>query len=416
MRLSRPRPIRHWRAMSKPQRIELYVRWSLYLVAVAQPLLALGSVAAAAGVDELASGFRLVVLGMVPAGALNIVLFRTGLAAYLGRRPRPYGWAALSAAVSAGLALPAMLVGGPLTPDAPTAPAAGVMATMAATCWITAATVALPTRWALLGGLALVAALTVPSAVAGAHLAALLGIAVGTAIGATMAAAAARCSAWMAKVVWELDGAREAQARLAVAEERLRFSRDLHDVLGRNLATIALKSELAVQLARRQRPEAVDQMTEVQRIAQDSQREVREVVRGYRTVELHTELIGAASVLRAADVDCRTELAGADALPTEAQSVLGWVVRETATNVLRHSEAANCTFRLRVSGGLAVLEVENDGVPAVPPARTEGSGSGLRGLRERLAAHGGTLTVAGPGPGRFLVTAELPMAARESVA
>ncbi|KIQ64082.1 hypothetical protein TR51_29500 [Kitasatospora griseola] len=408
--------MRRWQALSKPQRIELYVRWSLYIVAVAQPLAAFGSVAGAAGREELPTGFRLLLLGVLASGALNIVMFRTGLAAYLGRRSHPYGWTALSAALSVGLALTAMLTGGPLTPDSPTAPAAGVMATMAATCWITAASIALPTRRALLGGLVLVAALTVPPAMAGAHPGAVIGIALGTAIGSTMAAAAARCSAWMAKVVWELDGAREAQARLAVAEERLRFSRDLHDVLGRNLATIALKSELAVQLARRGRPEAVDQMTEVQRIAQDSQREVREVVRGYRTVELHTELIGAASVLRAANVDCRTELAGTDALPAEAQSVLGWVVREAATNVLRHSEAANCSFRLRVSGGTAVLEVENDGVPAVPPSRTEGAGSGLRGLRERLAAHGGTLTAAGPGPGRFRVTAELPMAARESVA
>ncbi|MFJ1795015.1 sensor histidine kinase [Kitasatospora griseola] len=415
--MSRPRPIRHWQAVSKPQRIELYVRWSLYVVAVAQPLLALGSVAAAARNEEPPAGFRLVVLGMLAAGALNIALFRTGLAAYLGRRPPPYGWAAVSAAVSAGLALAALLMGSPTAPDAPAASAApGVMATMAATCWITAAAVALPTRPALLGAVGLVALLTVPPALAGVRPSTVFGIAFGSLLGATMAAAAARCSAWMAKVVWELDGAREAQARLAVAEERLRFSRDLHDVLGRNLATIALKSELAVQLARRQRPEAVDQMTEVQRIAQDSQREVREVVRGYRTVELHTELIGAASVLRAANVDCRTELAGTDALPAEAQSVLGWVVREAATNVLRHSEAANCSFRLRVSGGTAVLEVENDGVPAVPPSRAESAGSGLRGLRERLAAHGGTLTAAGPGPGRFRVTAELPMAARESVA
>ncbi|MFD8479261.1 sensor histidine kinase [Kitasatospora sp. NPDC059673] len=414
--MSRPRPIRRWQSLSKPQRIELYVRWSLYLVAVAQPLLAIGSVAAAGRPDELPAGFRWLVLGVLVAGALNIVMFRTGLAAYLGRRPHPYGWAALSAAVSAGLALTVLLTGPPLSPDAPDAAAAGVTATMGATCWITAASIALPTRRALLGGLALLAVLTVPSALSGAHPGSVIAIVLGTLIGATGAAAAARCSAWMAKVVWELDGAREAQARLAVAEERLRFSRDLHDVLGRNLATIALKSELAVQLARRGRPEAVDQMTEVQRIAQDSQREVREVVRGYRTVELHTELIGAASVLRAANVDCRTELAGTDALPTEAQSVLGWVVREAATNVLRHSEAARCTFRLRVSGGLAVLEVENDGVPAVPPARTEGAGSGLRGLHERLAAQGGTLTAARPGPGRFRVTAELPMKARESVA
>ncbi|MFJ5922651.1 sensor histidine kinase [Kitasatospora sp. NPDC092948] len=415
--MSRPRPIRRWQALSKPQRIELYVRWSLYIVAVAQPVLALASVAAAARNDEPPAGFRLLVLGLLAAGALNIVLFRTGLAAYLGRRPHPYGWAALAAAVSAGLALAVLLLGPPDVPgEPPTSAAPGVLATMAATCWITAAAVALPTRRALLGGVALVALLTVPPALAGTRPGTVVGILFGSLLGATMAALAARCSAWMAKVVWELDGARETQARLAVAEERLRFSRDLHDILGRNLATIALKSELAVQLARRQRPEAVDQMTEVQRIAQDSQREVREVVRGYRTVELHTELIGAASVLRAANVDCRTELAGADVLPAEAQSVLGWVVREAATNVLRHSEAAKCSFRLRVADGAAVLEVENDGVPAVPPARTEGTGSGLRGLRERLAAHGGTLTAAGPGPGRFLVTAELPMTARESAA
>ncbi|MFJ5883161.1 sensor histidine kinase [Kitasatospora cineracea] len=412
--MSRPRPIRRWRAMSKPQRIELYVRWSLYMVAVAQPLLAAGSVAGTARGHELSAGFRLVLLGMLVAGALNIVVFRTGLAAYLGRRPHPYGWAVLSGTVSGGLSLAALLTGPSLTPDAPAASAApALMATMAATCWITAASVALPTRRAVLGGLVLTAVLAVSTALTGAQAGMLLGATTGSLLGSLLAAAAARCSAWMARVVWDLDAAREAQARLAVAEERLRFSRDLHDVLGRNLATIALKSELAVQLARRQRPEAVDQMTEVQRIAQDSQREVREVVRGYRTVELHTELTGAASVLRAANVDCRTELSGADGLPAEAQTVLGWVVREAATNVLRHSEAANCLFRLRVAGGTALLEVENDGVPAVPAPRAEGAGSGLRGLGERLAAHGGTLDTAGSSPGRFRLTAELPITSLE---
>ena len=97
-------------------------------------------------------------------------------------------------------------------------------------------------------------------------------------------------SVWLLNAVYELDEARETRARLAVAEERLRFGRDLHDVMGRNLAVIALKSELAVQLARRGRPEAVDQMIEVQRIAQESQREVRDVVRGYREADLGVEL------------------------------------------------------------------------------------------------------------------------------
>ena len=87
-------------------------------------------------------------------------------------------------------------------------------------------------------------------------------------------------------MLWEAERAREVETRLAVAEERLRFGRDLHDVLGRNLSVISLKSELAVQLARRGRPEAVEQMIEVQRIAQESQREVRAVVRGYREADL----------------------------------------------------------------------------------------------------------------------------------
>lgn len=97
-------------------------------------------------------------------------------------------------------------------------------------------------------------------------------------------------SVWLLNAVYELDEARETRARLAVAEERLRFGRDLHDVMGRNLAVVALKSELAVQLARRGRPEALEQMVEVQRIARETQREVREVVRGYREADLRTEL------------------------------------------------------------------------------------------------------------------------------
>lgn len=92
----------------------------------------------------------------------------------------------------------------------------------------------------------------------------------------------ARLSAWTPRVMWNLREARVIQTRLAVAEERLRFGRDMHDVLGRNLAVIALKSELAVQPAQRGRPEAVDRMVEVQRIARESQQEIRELVRGYR--------------------------------------------------------------------------------------------------------------------------------------
>ncbi|MGW7364835.1 sensor histidine kinase [Streptomyces sp. NPDC054841] len=212
-----------------------------------------------------------------------------------------------------------------------------------------------------------------------------------------------RPGAWSLRNMWQQEEAKEIQARLAVAEERLRFGRDMHDVLGHNLAVIALKSELAVQLAQRGRPEAVAQMVEVQRIAQESQREVREVVRGYREADLEVELDGARSVLEAAGIDC-TFAGNAEGLPPKVQSALGWVVREAATNVLRHGDPRTCAVRLSVSEGAAVLVVENDGAVRAPA----GGGSGLTGLRERLAALGGTLEAGPTGNGMFRLTAEVP--------
>ncbi|MFJ5308210.1 sensor histidine kinase [Streptomyces sp. NPDC088350] len=233
-------------------------------------------------------------------------------------------------------------------------------------------------------------------------------------------------SVWLLDAVYELDEARETRARLAVAEERLRFGRDLHDVMGRNLSVIALKSELAVQLARRGRPEAVEQMIEVQRIARESQREVRDVVRGYREADLRLELAGAQSVLAAAGIAC--EVTGdAAGLPVEVQSALGWVVREATTNVLRHGDAGRCAVGVRVAEGHVVLTVENDGAEraagdtggrdSVGGGRGadtgEGSGgkggSGLVGLRERLSAVGGALEAGSVDGDRFRVVATVPL-------
>ncbi|MEV5932521.1 sensor histidine kinase [Streptomyces sp. NPDC052079] len=215
-------------------------------------------------------------------------------------------------------------------------------------------------------------------------------------------------SAWLLNAVYELDDARETRARLAVAEERLRFGRDLHDVMGRNLAVIALKSELAVQLAQRERPEAVTQMVEVQRLAHEAQREVREVVRGYREADLAGELAGAQGVLSAAGIDC-TVTGPATGFPAPVQSALAWVVREAATNVLRHGDPRRCAMELRVREGHVVLTVENDGAPA--PGGSGARGSGLIGLRERLAEIGGTLRAGPAGDGLFLLTVEVPLPA-----
>jgi two-component system sensor histidine kinase DesK len=196
------------------------------------------------------------------------------------------------------------------------------------------------------------------------------------------------------------------QARLAVAEERLRFARDLHDIMGRNLSAIAVKGQLAAELVRRGRAEAAEEVTDISRIAQESLREIRGVVGGYRTASLPDELVGARSVLRAAGVSCTvTGDEEAALLPTVAQAALGWAVREAVTNVLRHSRATTCTIDLRTAGGTAELRVVNDGAAA----SVDGSrGNGLTGLAERLDTAGGRLTACADS-GTFVLTASLPV-------
>ena len=174
-----------------------------------------------------------------------------------------------------------------------------------------------------------------------------------------------RTSLWLIGVVTELDHARGAQAALAVAEERLRFSRDLHDVLGRRLSTIAVKSELAATLADRGQPGAAAQMLEVRGVAHEALREARELVRGYRAVDLAQELEGARSLLRSAGIAVELDVGG---LPPDWHEPAAWVVREAVTNVLRHSSVDTVTIRYAAPE----LTVTNDGAgPATsgsPPA------------------------------------------------
>ncbi|WP_413454317.1 histidine kinase [Georgenia phoenicis] len=182
----------------------------------------------------------------------------------------------------------------------------------------------------------------------------------------------------------------------------------MHDVLGRALSAIALKSELGAELSRRGQGErAAEQMLEVRELANDSLREVRAVVAGYRQADLATEVAGARSVLRSAGV--RTRVIGEDTtLPPQVQSALAWVVREGATNVVRHSSADTCTIDVAVveedGERLAQLTIVNDGVSG-PPS----TGSGLVGLSERLADLGGTVTTEASGA-TFTLRARVPLA------
>jgi two-component system, NarL family, sensor histidine kinase DesK len=215
---------------------------------------------------------------------------------------------------------------------------------------------------------------------------------------------------WAWDVAARLERTRRLSAELAVTDERLRFAADLHDIQGHHLQVIALKSELAARLAEADPARAAAEMKEVQRLSIEALRDTRAVVHGYRRTALDDEIANATKVLAAADIDARMQLdAGAesDRLSETGRHLLGLVVREATTNVLRHSKARHAEVDYRVAAGLARLRVWNDGAAPDPGAP---AGSGLRTLAGRLAAAGGRLTWEHDGE-RFVVAASLPVGA-----
>lgn len=193
-----------------------------------------------------------------------------------------------------------------------------------------------------------------------------------------------RMSVWYVELAKQEVESSRLRADLVVAEERLRFSRDLHDVFGRTLTAVAVKSDLAAEFAENGRSEdAVDEMRAVHALAQEALVEVRGVVAGYRAPSLATELAGSRALLESSGIKVRVLGEADEATPSVAET-LAWVLREAVTNVIRHSSAGACVIRVSRTS----LEVENDGVA---PGTSMGQGSGLSGLRDRLAAVNGSL-------------------------
>ncbi|GAA1219919.1 sensor histidine kinase [Pseudonocardia alaniniphila] len=213
---------------------------------------------------------------------------------------------------------------------------------------------------------------------------------------------------WWLKAVTDLDDSRRIAAELATARERLRLADDLHDILGHALEVVAFKSELASRLQVADPERARSEMDEVQRVARESLGEVRALVRDARSTDLVTELAGARAVLESAGVTLVVRGDPTGLGPT-ARNVLGRVLREAMTNVLRHAQPNHCTIEIDVTDGHARLRVENDGAL---PAESMPPGTGLDALGRYLDEHAGRLD-AGPGPdGTFHVDAVLPGAAR----
>ncbi|MEV4356598.1 sensor histidine kinase [Nonomuraea sp. NPDC004186] len=200
-----------------------------------------------------------------------------------------------------------------------------------------------------------------------------------------------------ATLLAELQRTREEAAKLAITEERLRFARELHDVLGHNLSVIAMRTELGTRIPPEEIGRLRRELTEIHDIASRSLHDVRAVVKGYREMSLERELSGVRRVLETAGVRCDfAELP--PSLPPEVRVALAWAVREAATNLLRHSDATVCLLGVETDGDRITVTVANDGVrpdsdsiaAGAADAEATVGGSGLAGLDERLAQVGGS--------------------------
>lgn len=191
----------------------------------------------------------------------------------------------------------------------------------------------------------------------------------------------------------DLLRAEQANANLAIENERTRFARDLHDILGHSLTVITVKAELAQRLLDIDVERARAELVDLERLSRDALADVRRAVEGYRELTLPGELARARTALAAAEIEARLPNS-ADEVPTELRELFAWTVREGVTNVLRHSGAHSCEVSLSPNAA----EVRDDGAGPTQP----GSGSGLAGLRERAAAVGATVVTEQLQPGFVL--------------
>lgn len=192
----------------------------------------------------------------------------------------------------------------------------------------------------------------------------------------------------------DLRAAGQENTKLAVDNERIRFSRDLHDILGHSLTVITVKSELAQKLLDIDLERARTEVADLERLSRDALTDVRRAVEGYRDITLPGELVRARMALRAAEIHAELPHS-ADEVPSDLRELFAWTIREGVTNVIRHSGAAHCWIKLTATSA----EVIDDGTNKPSP---DGRGSGLTGLRERAAEVGARVEIRELSPGYSL--------------
>lgn len=221
-------------------------------------------------------------------------------------------------------------------------------------------------------------------------------------------------------IVAELRATRRRLASIAVTEERQRFSRDLHDLLGHTLSVIVVKAE-AIRRFAASDPAAVQEHAQgIENVGRTALADVRQAVAGYRELRLEHELAGAVDALEDAGISVEVSRPVPELEPP-VDALFAWVVREATTNVLRHSRASRCTVRVTAgsnsesdsvgdvgwgrdsnSNGAAITIADN-GVGAIAAEW----GSGILGMRERAARLGGQLDVHSDARG-FVLTVRVP--------
>lgn len=207
--------------------------------------------------------------------------------------------------------------------------------------------------------------------------------------------------------IQELNTTRQELARSAVEKERLRFSRDLHDLLGHTLSVVVVKAEAVRRLAPRNLDAALAQAADIEAVGRQALTEIREAVTGYREGSLTTELDRARSVLEAAGIEPVVRQAGPP-LPPQAGALLGWVVREGVTNTVRHSGATRCEIDVHADEERVRLTLTDDG--RGPVSSGAAPAPGLAWLRDRVPGRGGGPGGDDPdggGPGGYGVRDEL---------
>ncbi|MDO5669331.1 MAG: histidine kinase [Corynebacterium sp.] len=359
-------PVRSWRGLGRAAKFLLYTRLSIQFTVIALPLFFL---LPAAGAESIPA-WLLVLMVSVVLAAVTVSAVALELQPALNLEPRrdhrPWFRGGLLALV-AGLAI---TIVGALAPVAPGLQMASVFLAIAVGQCLSLAFLPFTRgRWWWVLGLTVILVLTFADGV-GSDPAIIYLIVL-----PSLLASVTIMSVWTAGVMRESERARHLEAELKVSGERLRFAQELHDTLGQHLAAMSIKAELAQKLAERGDGRLADELADLRALAATSLSEMREVVQGYRSVNLATEVEGARSLLADAAIPLTVTGDSLD-VPAPHREMAAWFVREATTNLLRHADASTATLSLTPQA----VTMINDGAHG-----DVGKPGGLDALRRRGA-------------------------------